>query len=338
MKSKISAEKRTVKRILGLVKPYRTMLVISAIFMALTAAMSGAQAYSLKPLIDKIFIDQDRVLLNILPLLLVGIFMFKGVFDYCYRLLLEKVGQSVVRDIREQLFSHIHSQSISFFHKTPTGELISRIISDVTLIHSAVSYALVGIFKNTVQAVGMIGMIFYLNWKLAAISIIFLPVTLIPIIIFGRLHRRYSTYSQQIMAKISNRINETITGNRIVKAFGMEKYENTRFATDVRKLFRVMVNDAKVKSLSTSLIELLGGIFIGFVIWFGGYEVLKGYSTPGTFFSFMAALFMTYEPIKGISQVNSVVQQGMAASVRVFTVMDTIPEITDKEGAVSVPG
>ncbi|MFO7605183.1 MAG: lipid A export permease/ATP-binding protein MsbA [Desulfurivibrionaceae bacterium] len=333
MQTKQLSEKQTIKRIFKTVRPYKVMLAISIISMALVASLSGAQAWMVKPLLDKIFFEQDRTTLNLLPLALVLIFLFKGFFYYIYTVFLEKVGQGVIRDLRERLFSHLHSLPISYFHQTPTGELISRVVSDITLIQYAVSQALVGIIKDLLQAVSLLGVIFYMNWQLASLSMIFLPTAVIPIVIFGRLHRRYSNQAQQTMATISNILHETIAGNRIVKAFCMEKYEAGRFSTAVRRLFDVFVSDAKVRNFSHALMELMGGVFVAFVIWYGGHQVLKGNSTPGTFFSFLTALVMIYEPIKSLSRVNSTVQQGMAAATRVFKVLDTPPQITDRPGA-----
>jgi len=331
------SEKQTIKRIYHVVRPYRLMLTFSMISMALVAALSGTQAWMVKPLLDKIFFEQDKSTLDLLPLALILIFFLKGGFYYVYTVLLEKIGQGVIRDLRERVFSHLHSLPISFFHQTPTGELISRVISDITLIQYAVSQALVGIIKDLLQAVSLLAVIFYMNWQLASMSMIFLPAAIIPIVIFGRLHRLYSNQSQQTMASISNILHETIAGNRIVKAFCMEDYEAGRFSKAVRRLFNVYVNDAKVRNFSHALMELLGGIFVAFVIWYGGYQVLKGNSTPGTFFSFLTALVMIYEPIKSLSRVNSTIQQGMAAAVRVFDILDTSPEIFDRPGAISLP-
>jgi subfamily B ATP-binding cassette protein MsbA len=326
-------EKQTIKRVLAAVKPYRSMLLLSMVSMALVAALSGTQAWMVKPLLDKIFFEQDKDTLNLLPLALVLIFLVKGFFYYLYTVSLEKVGQGVIRDLRERVFSHLHSLPISYFHQTPTGELISRVVSDVTLIQYAVSQALVGIVKDLLQAVSLLAVIFYMNWQLASMSMIFLPLAVIPIVIFGRLHRLYSNQSQQTMARISNILHETIAGNRIVKAFCMEKYEAGRFSLAVRRLFNVYVNDAKVRNFSHALMELLGGVFVAFVIWYGGYQVLKGNSTPGTFFSFLTALVMIYEPIKSLSRVNSTIQQGIAAAIRVFQILDTPVEISDQPGA-----
>ncbi len=335
MSTKILSEKQTAQRILAAVKPYRLTLAISMLSMTMVAALSGAQAWMVKPLLDKIFFEQDRTTLDLLPLALVLIFLVKGVFYYLYTVLLEKVGQGVVRDLRERLFSHLHSLPSAYFHQTPTGELISRVVSDITLIQAAVSQALVGIVKDLLQAVALIGVVFYMNWQLASMSMIFLPVAVVPIVLFGRLHRLYSNQSQETMATISNILHETIAGNRIVKAFCMEGYEAGRFGKAAGRLFKVIVNDTKVRNFSHAMMELLGGVFVAFVIWYGGHQVLKGNSTPGTFFSFLTALVMIYEPIKSLSRVNSTIQQGMAAAVRVFSILDITPAITDHPQALA---
>ncbi|HSH14130.1 MAG TPA: ABC transporter ATP-binding protein, partial [Desulfurivibrionaceae bacterium] len=334
MSTEILSEKQTIRRILATVKPYRLLLVFSMLSMTMVAGLSGAQAWMVKPLLDKIFFEQDRNTLDLLPLALVLIFLVKGVFYYLYTVLLEKVGQGVIRDLRERLFSHLHSLPIAYFHQTPTGELISRVVSDITLIQYAVSQALVGIVKDLLQAVSLLAVIFFMNWQLASMSMIFLPLAVVPIVLFGRLHRMYSNQSQETMAVISNILHETIAGNRIVKAFGTEKYEAGRFGKAVGRLFNVIVNDTKVRNFSHAMMELLGGIFVAFVIWYGGHQVLKGNSTPGTFFAFLTALVMIYEPIKSLSRVNSTVQQGMAAAVRVFSILDIKPAITNHPDAL----
>jgi subfamily B ATP-binding cassette protein MsbA len=300
------------------------------------ASMAGAQAYMVKPLLDEIFFNQDRNMLMVVPLIIMGIFLVKGLFSYGYKYLLQKVGQSVIRDLRNALYSHIQSLSLSFFQKKPTGELISRIINDVSLIQGAVSNVLVGILKDTCQVIFLIGVIFYQDWRMASIAMISLPLVVYPIIIFGRRHRRLSIGSQQTTAQVSNILYETITGNRIVKAFGMEKYEVGRFAKNLDKLFAIVMRNVKIGAISSPLMEVLGGIGISLVVWYGGSQVLAGQSTPGTFFSFLTALIMIYEPIKKISTINNALQQGIAAAERVFDVLDVESDVAEKIDALEL--
>jgi subfamily B ATP-binding cassette protein MsbA len=309
-----------------------------AMFAALVvAALSGAQAYMVKPLLDKIFFEKSSYFLAVLPFALVALFAVKGFFYGLNFYLLEKIGQTVIRDMRVQVFEHIHLQSLSFFHKTPTGELISRVISDINLMQGAISTVVVGLLRDLLQVIILLVVIFSMNWKLAMLSLIFLPAAAIPIVKFGGAFRRISTRMQEETAEVSNIMHESITGAPVVKAFTMEKYESNRFSAQVGKLFRTIMEDAKYRRIQHPLMEVIGGIGMALIIWFGGKEVIAGNSTPGTFFAFLTALIMIYEPIKAVSKINSTVQQGLAAAVRVFGLLDQKPEIVSKPGATDLP-
>ena len=327
----------TIYRILQYVKPYKRRLIIAMVCMVIVASMAGAQAYMIKPLLDEIFIKQDSTMLKLVPLAILGIFFVKGFFYYIYNYFLVRVGQSVIRDLRNIIYSHIQSLPLSFFQKKPTGELISRIISDVTLIQGAVSNILVGILKDTCQVLFLIGVIFYQDWRMASIAMISLPLVVYPIVNFGRRHRRLSRSNQQTTAQVSNILYETITGNRIVKAFGMEKYEVGRFAKTLDMLFAIVMRDTRIGAISRPLMEFLGGVGISLVVWYGGSQVLAGKSTPGTFFSFLTALIMIYEPIKGVSAINNSLQQGIAAAERVFDILDVKPDVAERKDAIVLP-
>jgi subfamily B ATP-binding cassette protein MsbA len=305
--------------------------------MILVAVFTGSQAYLIKPLLDKIFINKNEFYLKMLPLVVIAVFFFKGLFYYIYFYILEEVGQTIIRDLRIKIFEHVHTQSLSFFSSMPTGTLISRVISDVNLMQGAVSNALVSSMRDFFQVIILLGVILYMNWKLALFSLIILPLAFASIVYFGRKFRRLSTRSQEETARVSNILHETITGNRIVKAFGMEEYEGHRFRNQATRLFNVVIQDARYRSLQHPYMEFIGGIAIVLIIWFGGNEVIKGTATPGTFFSFLTALIMAYDPVKGVSRINSTVQQGMAAAARVFTLLEIKPEIADSPDAVPMP-
>jgi ATP-binding cassette, subfamily B, bacterial MsbA len=328
--------KDILTRLYATIRPYRLRLFIAMLAMIVVAATTAAQVYLVKDLLDKIFVEKNIFFLNILPILVVLVFLVKSGFYYLYYFLLEKVGQSIIRDLRIQIFEHMHSQSLSFFHAMPTGTLISRVISDVTLMQQAVSNALVGIIKDFFQVIILLGVVFYMNWKLAMFSFIILPVAAFPIIRFGKIFRRLSTKTQEETANVSNMLYETITGNRIVKAFCMEKYECRRFRDQVYKLFSVIIQDARIRGIQHPLMEFIGGVAIALIIWFGGNEVINGTATPGTFFAFLTALIAAYEPVKNVSEINSTIQRGMAASARVFSILDIEPEIADIPGAIEL--
>ena len=321
------------KRLLKALKPYKTKLIISMISMVFVALFTGSQTYMVKDLIDKIFIAKNQYYLFGLTMLVVIIFGLKGIFYYTYHYLLEQVGLSIIRDFRTRVFRHIHVQPLSFFHSYPTGTLISRVISDVTFMQQAVSSALVGVLRDFCTVVVLLGVIFFLNWKLALFSFAVLPITAYPIYKFGKVFRKLSTNAQEETAHVSNVLYETITGNRIVKAFNMEDYENKRYSGQLGTLFNVEVKNAKFRCLQHPLMEFIGGISIALFIWFGGKGVIDGSSSPGTFFALMASLIVAYDPVKRIGKVNASIQQGLAAAARVYAILDIKPAIRDSDGA-----
>jgi ATP-binding cassette, subfamily B, bacterial MsbA len=331
------SNKDILYRLYQVIQPYRFKLVIAMLSMICVAGFTGAQAYLVKDLLDKIFMEKNIFYLKVMPLILLAIFFTKGIFYYLYTFLLERVGQSVIRDFRTHIFNHIHKQSLSFFNVMPTGTLMSRIINDVSLLQQAVSNALVGSVRDFFQVVILLGVVFYMNWRLAMVSFIVLPIAAYPIVKFGKLFRKLSTRTQEEVAGVSNILHETITGSRIVKAFSRESYEGERFQRQVGKLFSLTLKDAKYRCLQHPLMEFIGGAAIAMIIWFGGKEVIAGTATPGTFFAFLTALIAAYEPVKGVTRINSTIQQGMAAAARVFAILDIEPEIGDKKGAVILP-
>ncbi len=324
-------------RIYRALQPYRSKLIISMLAMAAVALCTGVQTYMVKDGLDKIFIEKNPVYLYSFTIIIVLIFAIKGAFYYIYDVLLEWVGLAVIRDFRSRIFKHIHIQPLAFFHTYPTGTLISRVISDVTLMQQAMSSALVGVLRDFFTVVVLLGVVFYLNWKLALFCFVVFPFAALPIIKFARVFRRLSTKGQEETANISNMLYETITGNRIVKAFNMQAYENDRYNKQLTTLFEVTVLDAKFRCLQHPLMEFIGGVAIAAFIWFGGKLVIDGVMTPGEFFALMTSLIVAYDPVKRLGKVNSTIQQGLAAATRLFVILDTEPKVSDKPEAKILP-
>lgn len=324
-------------RIYRALQPYRSKLIISMLAMAAVALCTGVQTYMVKDGLDKIFIEKNPVYLYSFTIIIVLIFAIKGAFYYIYDVLLEWVGLAVIRDFRSRIFKHIHIQPLAFFHTYPTGTLISRVISDVTLMQQAMSSALVGVLRDFFTVVVLLGVVFYLNWKLALFCFVVFPFAALPIIKFARVFRRLSTKGQEETANISNMLYETITGNRIVKAFNMQAYENERYNKQLTTLFEVTVLDAKFRCLQHPLMEFIGGVAIAAFIWFGGKLVIDGVMTPGEFFALMTSLIVAYDPVKRLGKVNSTIQQGLAAATRLFVILDTEPKVSDKPEAKILP-
>ncbi len=331
------SNKIVLKRLYNLILPYRYKFLFAMIAAVVVAGLSATQAWMVKPLLDKIFFEKNSYYLTLLPFALIALFAVKGFFYGLNSYLLEKIGQTVIRDMRTRVFDHIHQQSLSFFHKTPTGELISRVISDINYMQGAISSVVVGLLRDLLQGIFLLIVIFSMNWRLALLSLVFIPAAAVPIIYFGKAFRRVSTRMQEETAEVSNIMHESITGAPVVKAFTMEQFESQRFSSKVQQLFNTMMEKARYRCVQHPLMEVIGGIGMALIIWFGGREVIAGNSTPGTFFAFLASVLMIYEPIKGVSKINATIQQGLAAAVRVFSLLDQEPSILTKEDALELP-
>ncbi len=324
------------RRLLEFLKPYWVKLVIAMACMSVVSATSALYAYVVKNVIDDIFVKKNVAMLHLIPLGVILLFFVNGLFYYLQAYFMGYVGQRVITNIRNLIFANLQKQPLSFFDKTPTGQSISRIMNDVTLIQSTVSDSVTAILIDLFSIIGLIGVVFYRDWKLATISFIVLPFAIYPMVSFGKKLRKVGINTQKSVARLTSFLHETITGQRIVKAFSMETYENARFEEENEEMFRIIMKRTKIRALSHPVMEIIGGIAIAVVIWYGGSQVISGRSTPGTFFSFLAALFFLYEPIKRLNKENHNVQQGLAASQRVFEIIDRKPEIEDKPDAAEL--
>ena len=213
---------------------------------------------------------------------------------------------------------------------------MSRITNDVNIIKTMVSTAVTGSLKDTFTVIGLTFVIFYRDWKMALFAFIVLPIAFFPVVEFGKRVRRISTGCQEAMADLNTFLHETFVGNKIVKAFGMEPYEKKRFFDKALNLFKLEMRAVVARSLSSPIMEFLGGLGIAFIIWYGGYKVITGSSTAGTFFSFMAAVLMLYDPVKKLSGLNNAIQQGLAAVDRIFDIIETESDIKEKKNPVSI--
>jgi len=325
------------KRLLTYLRPYKARLGWSAVFMVLTSAMISAQAYLVKPVLDKVILAKNMKLGLLLPPALVIVTILKGAAAYARDYMMGWIGQKIVNDIRDQLYEHVESLSFSYFTKTPTGTIISHIVNDVNLVQGALTRAPSTLVQGILTMAALVGYIFYLNWRLATFMIIVLPFAGIALSKFSRRFRKASTSMQEQMGALTTHLHETISGIRIVKAFGMEAYESKRFKAKNKDLFDSLMSSIKTGALSHPVMEVISIFGMSLVILFGLYYIANGTMTVGDFFSFMAALVLFYRPLRDLNGTNNTVQDGVAAAKRIFNVLDTEPEIKNRTGAVNAP-
>ena len=325
------------RRMLGYARPYVPRLGLAMLFAVGVSALNGAVAFLVKPILDDIFILRDAARLAYVPFLVLGIYLGKGALEFCSIYMMSGAGQGVVRDIRQHLYGHMQSLSLSFYIRHPAGVLMSRVTNDVALMQSTLTDATTGMVKDVFTVICLVGVVFYRDWKMAIVALVVFPLAFLPIVRVGRKLRRTSTRTQEVMGSLSSHLQETISGAKLVKSFGAEGYEIERFTVRNRELYRLSMKVARVQAITAPLSDVFGGLGAAAVVYYGGYSVVNGITTPGNFFSFITALFMLYAPVKSLSRVNNVIQQGIAAGIRVFEVIDTLPEVRERDGAVPLP-
>ncbi len=327
------------KQLIGMIKDSWHVMFMAMVCMMVMSAGTAAAAYLLKPAIDDVFINKDVRMLKLIPLAIVIVYFIRSVAMYGQEYLMSYVGQNIIRRLRNILYNSIQDLPLSFFQKEKTGVLMSRVTNDVNIIKAMVSVAVTGSLRDCFAIMGLTFVIFYQIWELALIAFIVLPVSFYPIVIFGRKVRKVSTGCQEAMADMSSFLHETFAGNKIVKAFGMEPYEKKRFFEKTRRLLRLEMKEVKARAISSPINLFLGGVGAAAIIWYGGSRVIAGDYTTGTFISFLAAVLLLYAPIKNLSKLNNAIQQGLAATDRVFDIIEKKSEVKEQENPVVIkPG
>ena len=320
----------------GYLRPYVGRLVLAGLCMALAAGSQPALAWLMEPVIEEIFIARDADMLVIVPLAVMGVMVAGGFANFGQSVLMNWVGLRIVADLQRQAFRHLIGLDLAFFHRTATGKLIATLTSDVNLVRQATASTLTGLVKDALSVVLLVALMFYQNWQLALVVFFIFPLAGWPIARLGRRMRKVVTNTQAEVGEFSALLNETFQGARHVKAYGMEDYEAGRAGRVIERLFTLYMKSARTRALTAPLMETLGGLAIALVIYFGGRQVIAGAAEPGDFFAFITALLLAYRPLKSVANLNTVLQEGLAAAQRVFAVIDIVPEVVDRPGAVAL--
>ena len=315
------------------VLPYTRSLVLAMGCMVVLAATTATYAWLMEPILNEIFENKDRTMLVVLPLAVIALFLIKGAASYGQAVLMKYVGLRITTDMRIRLFTHLMPADLAFYHNTATGELISRLTNDLKLVRNAGATALTGMIKEFLTLAFLVAVMFYQNWPLALIVSFVFPLSVLPMVRIGRRMRKTSTKTQVEMGRFTTILNEAFQGVRHVKAYGMEDYEIGRATGAVEQVFRLLIKKSRLRALTTPIMENLGGIAIAMVIFIGGWQVIEGQTTTGAFFSFITALLLALQPINKLAGLNAGLQEGLAAAERVFTLLDTEPDIKDQPGA-----
>ncbi len=324
-------------RLFRYLKPYRVRLGAAFVCSGLVAAFSGAYAWLVKPVLDEIFINKNDSLLLILPLALFMVSVLKSAFNYGQNYLMNFVGNQVITDIRQELFGKLIRLPVPYHDVNTSGRLVSRVVNDVTLMANAVAGVLKDIFQQGLTFLAMMGVIFYQNWRLAGLSVIIIPLAVFTMVRMGKRLRALAASGQERMGDMASTLQETLSGIRMVKAYGREEAEAVRFQQSNRAFLSTTMKAIQVSSLGSSHMEVIGVVGVAAIIWYGGFLVIGGSMTPGEFFSFLTAMFMAYTPIRRLSGSTNSIQQALAAAERVFSVLDLKTEQDAEKGRLELP-
>ena len=327
---------RLLLRLWPYLRPYWPWLVLGTLLALAVSSAEGFIAWLVKPAMDDIFLKRDYFMLKVLPLLLLGAYLVKGVARYWQSYLMAAVGERVIARIRRELYRHIQGMSLSFYSQVHSAELMTRVVNDVNRLARLSSTVLVMAVRQMGTIIALLAVMFIREWVLALIAVTIFPAVGALFRTLGRKLYKIGKRSQQKVSELNIVLQEAFTGNKIVKAFGRERLQEERFDGVNDRLMRLALKDHRVDELAEPLMEILGAVGIMGAIWYGGYRVISGALTPGEFFSFTAAVILLYGPVRQLGRMMNTVQQSISSVERVFDILDTPPTISDRPGAITL--
>jgi subfamily B ATP-binding cassette protein MsbA len=321
-------------RLLRYARPHRWRFMAALAAMLVYAGASWLLAVLIQPIFDEVLPSREH--LGLVAGLIIGAYLLKGLGSYSSVYLMTDVGQRVVLDLRNLLFRHILGQSAGFFARRTSGQLMSRVTNDVGQVQQAVSETIGDLIRESLALVGYVGILFWYDARLALVCLTGTPLILYPLIRLGQRVRRTTRRSQEQLENLSHITAEAFTGHRIVKAFGAEEQEAERFNRAAWRVYRTNLKITSSVSALPPIMEFVGGLAVVAALWYGSREIASRQLTTGEFAAFIFAAFMMYAPIKKLSRVNATLNQAIAASERIFEMLDTHSEVLDRPGAAAL--
>jgi len=320
--------KDLIKQYLPYLAGYKKQFFFAILGMIAVAAGTAGTAHLIKPVLDDVFINKDIQMLTLIPFLLVGVFMLQGIGKYVQTYYTSYIGQDVVRKLRDNLVSHITYLDINFFKNIHTGEILSRVTNDISRIQAVVAQIIPDLIREGLTIVALTAYVIYQSPKLAFYFLVIMPLALFPLSKLAKKMRKYSKLSQESTADMTSRLGEILSNIEVIKSHSSQAYEHKRFAAENQNVFRFIMKQIRTNALTSPIMEILGAVAIGAVIYIGGKEVIDGHMTVGAFFAFATALFMLYNPIKRISTLYNQSQDALTANKRMQELLDTKVTIT----------
>ncbi len=315
------------------VRPQVPWLICAGLAMACYAGATAGQAWIMQPILDHVFVAQDRVVLLLIPLAILTLALLKGISGYGQAVLMARIGQRVIADLQQRLFDHLIHADLGYLIARGPGHVISRLTYDTQQLRLAVTTALTTVVRDFLTMLGLVALMIHQDWQLAGIALLGCPLAIWPIQRLSRRMRKVSRQTQTHMAKLTGRLDQTFLGVRQVKADHREADESKRIGALIEELFDLNFKAARVNAINSPVMEVVGGCAVAVVVLYGGSQVLAGHTTPGAFFSFIAALLFTYRPLKTLANLHTQLQVGLAAAERIYALLDRQPTVREHPGA-----
>ncbi|HUK55491.1 MAG TPA: ABC transporter transmembrane domain-containing protein [Nitrospiria bacterium] len=320
------------RRLLGYLKPHWKSLVGATACAGTVALLTASYAWMVKPIIDEIFIKNQWDLLYWIIPSIVGVGMTKGGFNYARSYLMRYAGNRAIAAIRKDLFQKLIRMPIGFFSHQRTGALMSLIVNDAGMIQQVIATVIRDLFQQSLTMISLMGVLFYLNWWLALVSIVVVPLSYYPMSRIGKRIRRIAHSGQEKIAELTTLLEETLSGVRLIKAFGSEPFEIDRFDRKNQEYFQKTMKTTRLSELVPGIMEGVGAVAAALIIGVGAHEVRMGRMTPGGFFSFLGASWLMYAPVRHLAATSTIVQQAIAAVDRIFWMLDQPSERVKDQG------
>ena len=318
------------------IRPHWPKVAMALVCMALTAATTAASAWVMKPVIDGIFTERNGALLWPLATAVMVIFLVKGITGYAQGVILNNVGRLIIAELQVRMFRNRVRADLASFHDTSSGRMVSHFTNDVQSMYGAVATGITGIVRDLLSLIALIAVMFYTDIELAAATFVIFPLTVLPVLQIGKRIRKITGKTFTQYGSLNNHLGQVFQGIRHVKAYNAEERETNRAAKIINEVSRLRQKAMRVSSATNPILETLSGLAIVIVILYGGNEVVSGSRTPGSFFSFIAALLMAYEPLKRLASLHNTLSSGFAAAERVFETIDEVPTIRDAPDAIAL--
>lgn len=328
---------QSYKRLLRFVLPYKKRLVVAVICMAFSGLSNVVVPWLIKDVIDKVLANKDVFTLNLIVIGILALFFARGFFYFGQRYLMSFVGQKIVNDIREALYRHLQTLSLSYFDKRKTGNIMSNLTNDVTALQTAIAGNLISFVQEAVILVGSLASMLYLYWKLTLLTLVIVPLVVFTIRFFGGRLRQAGHKVQGKMADITALLEEAISGIRIIRSFNREEFEIKRFVVQNDSNFWALMATTRLTAMLTPFIQFFAAIAVTGIIWYGGMSVINGEMTAGALIAFLIYAINLANPVRRISEIYGDIQKSLAAADRVFETLDTEPEVKEKDDAVELP-